>query len=415
MSTPPEETPQASVSAPAPMFDRRVVALGVARMADAVGNSFLIIVLPLFIVERSVNGFGFGPEAFTGLVLGVFGVVNSATQPFAGRLSDRTGQRKALVIGGLVLLACANAALAFVEDAGWLLVIRALQGFSAAFTITSSVAMVNEFSTRAQRGRNMGTYNGFRLLGFGVGPIAAGLLIEGGPYPINGVLLTGFDMAFAVATASAVLGAVLVVALVERSPAKTATAVRRQVGGWSFPRSVWILGVATLTLSCCIALLASLEATVNTRLQQGAFMFSIQFTTLIAMLTVFQPVVGRLSDTYGRRPFVLWGLIALIPTTIGQGLVETSAQLILARALQGIAGAAVFSPALALAGDLAEEGRSGVTLSVLTMSFGLGIAFGQFLSGFLGSYAFWLPFAVGGGMATVAAALTALFVQEPAE
>ncbi|MDX1747552.1 MAG: MFS transporter, partial [Halobacteriales archaeon] len=35
--------------------DRRVVVLGLARMADALGNSFLIIVLPLFVASGRVS------------------------------------------------------------------------------------------------------------------------------------------------------------------------------------------------------------------------------------------------------------------------------------------------------------------------------------------------------------------------
>jgi len=50
------------------------------------------------------------------------------------------------------------------------------------------------------------------------------------------------------------------------------------------------------------------------------------------------------------------------------------------------AGAMVFAPALALAGDLARKGQSGTQLSVLTMAFGLGTALGPLASGYLIRY-----------------------------
>jgi len=56
--------------------------------------------------------------------------------------------------------------------------------------------------------------------------------------------------------------------------------------------------------------------------------------------------------------------------------------------------AAVFAPALALAGDFAREGESGSTLSLLTMGFGLGIALGTLLSGILVGLGFAVPFVV---------------------
>ena len=64
----------------------------------------------------------------------------------------------------------------------------------------------------------------------------------------------------------------------------------------------------------------------------------------------------------------------LVPTTLAQGLILDSWLLFGARFAQGVAGAMVFAPALAPAGDLAPTGRSGSTLSVLTIAFGFGTA-----------------------------------------
>ena len=94
--------------------DRRILALAVARMADAVGNSFLIIVLPLYVASEAVGGrvFGLPSSMIAGVVLAIFGIASSVAQPLAGRLSDRAGRRKVFVIGGLVVLGAVN--LAFV-------------------------------------------------------------------------------------------------------------------------------------------------------------------------------------------------------------------------------------------------------------------------------------------------------------
>ncbi len=92
--------------------DRRVIALGFARMADAMGNSFLIVVLPLYIASGNVTGhlLGFSESLITGIVLGLFGLVSSICQPFTGRLSDRMGKRRLFVIVGLVIFMFANLA-----------------------------------------------------------------------------------------------------------------------------------------------------------------------------------------------------------------------------------------------------------------------------------------------------------------
>ena len=61
----------------------------------------------------------------------------------------------------------------------------------------------------------------------------------------------------------------------------------------------------------------------------------------------------------------------------------------------------VFAPALALAGDLAEEGQTGSQLSVVTMAFGLGISLGSFLSGYAVGFGYVVPFIVGASLAGI--------------
>jgi MFS family permease len=122
--------------------------------------------------------------------------------------------------------------------------------------------------------------------------------------------------------------------------------------------------------------------------------------------------VGAASDQHGRRRFIIAGLIFLVPTTLAQGLVVTSMQMIIARLLQGISGAMVFAPALALAGDLARQGQSGAQLSVLTVAFGLGISFGQLAAGFLIRYGFVTPFLFGTLIAGIGAVLVYTQVEE---
>ncbi|MEJ2678403.1 MAG: MFS transporter, partial [Gemmatimonadota bacterium] len=354
---------------------RHVVVLGTARMADAVANSFLIVVLPLYIASNNVHGrFGLSPAAATGVVLAAFGVMNAFLQPFAGRMSDRLGKRRAFVVGGLLLLTVLNVLYVLAHSYVILLLVRTGQGVAAALTITATVALVNELSTQSNRGGNMGTYNSLRLLGFGVGPLAAGFVVSSGPYKLpGGLTVNGYDAAFYIAAAGALVSASLVAWLIH-DPEKTHPTERRvhlairSRDGDHLLDPIFALGVATLVMALCIALLASIETHVNARLDQGARWFGFQFAGFILTLSLTQPFVGRASDRWGRRVFVIVGLVLLAPTTLVQGLVVTSLELLLARLAQGIAGAMVFAPALALAGDLALEGLSGLQLSVLTMA-----------------------------------------------
>ncbi len=397
--------------------DRRILALAFARMADGVGNSFLIIVLPLYIASGIVEGrtFGLTESMIIGIVLSLVGFVSSFSQPVTGRVSDRTGKRKLYILLGLGGLTTANLLYLFAGSYVSLIAVRALQGVSIAFIIPTSVALVNELAGAGTRGGNMGVYNTFRLVGFGTGPVAAGALVAAGPYSLAGVTLNGFEATFYLAAAAAAVGFLLVTLLVhdpaelERAGEDLSIDVFDGEGGLD---PIFTLGIASLFMATGIALFATLQPEVNSRLNQGSTWFGIQFAAFVIAQIFLQVPIGRASDRWGRRPFILAGLVLLAPSTLLQGIVLDSAVMFLVRFAQGVAGAMVFAPALALAGDLATKGDSGTKLSVLTMAFGLGIAFGPLAAGFLVELSFVVPFAVGAALALVGLVLVYTQVEE---
>jgi MFS family permease len=403
--------------------DRRVLVLAFARMADSLGNSFLIVVLPLYIASGQVRleglvgsqvpllGITLSESLLIGLALSMFGFLNSLNQPFTGRLSDRVGRRKLFILLGLAILTVGSGGYVFVSEYRWVLFFRVLQGVGAAFTIPATVALVNELATGDRtRGGNFGVYNTFRLIGFGFGPVIAGVVIE----------VWGFDAAFAVAVAGAFLSFLLVLLLID-DPEETqasagedlSIAVRGPPGKLLDP--VFTLGLGTVAMGIAIALFAPLEAQINSRLGQSTVLFGLEFGAVTLANILFQIPVGRASDGYGRRPFLILGFIILAPSTLAQGYVLSPALMTLARLTQGVAVAMVFAPSLALAGDLAREGASGTTLSILTMAFGLGVAIGPLSAGFLERFGFHTPFLAGSVLAILALGLVYTQVEETLE
>jgi MFS family permease len=419
-------------------IDGRVLTLGIARMADALGNSFLIIVLPLYI-ERGpidVDAFlGAGPLGIdvtvgllVGIVLSLFGLLNSLGQPFTGRLSDRTGARKRYILVGLVVFGVASAAYPFVTSYPAVVVVRALQGIGAAFTVPVTVALVNEYAdSDTDRGGNFGLFNTFRLIGFGGGPLVAAAVVDRGPYPTPLGALSGFDAAFGVAVLGAVISFALVTLFIADPEDTEASAgedlsfrVTDPEGGLD---PVFVLGVGTFFMATTIALFATLQTTVRAALDEGSLWFGAQFAAVVVANVVFQVPVGRYSDRIGRRPLILAGFALLVPSVLVQGYVPGLAALVggdlagplamlLLRGLQGVAVALVFAPGLALAGDLAGAGESGSTLSVLTMAFGLGVAAGPLVAGFLIRYGFAAPFTFGAALGLAGLVLTWAEVEE---
>ncbi|WP_255150732.1 MFS transporter [Halorarius halobius] len=423
--------------------DNRVLALAMARLADSLGNSFLIIVLPLYIASGRISlaGLdGFTTELLIGVVLSLFGLLNSSLQPFTGRLSDRVGRRKAFILVGLAVFGVASAAYPFVSSYWSVLAVRALQGVGAALTIPVTLALVNEYAADAtQRGGNFGVFNTFRLIGFGFGPIVAGLLITGGfggeqvvTYvltdafgPLAGARISGFDAAFSIAVLGAVVSFALVTILVDDPEGTDAAAADdlsiRVRGRDQLFDPVFVVGVGTFFMATGIAIFATIQEVVNTTLGQGPFLFSVQFAAVVIANVLFQVPIGRASDRFGRRPFLVAGFALLVPSLALQAYVPELATLLdgtlfgvssgpllmlLFRLLQGVSVALVFAPGLALAGDLAGRGQSGTTLSVLTTAFGFGVAVGPLISGYAIRFGFAAPFLVTAVLAALALVLT---------
>jgi len=393
-------------------LDSRILALALARMVDALANSFLVVVLPLYIgqvvalpafvgTQVSLAGVSFTvtPELLIGVVLSLFGFLNSFGQPLTGSWSDRTGKRKAFLLVGLGLVAVGSAGYILFRSYVSIVAMRALQGVGAAFTIPVTVALVNEYSESGERGGNFGLFNTFRLLGFGTGPLVAGVVVSAGPYTVAGTAISGFDAAFLVAVAGALVSMALIMLLIhdpEQARGEASQDISIQMRNPDGPGldPVFALGLATIVMAFSLAVFAPLANVINGRLGQGEFLFSLQFGAAVLANVLFQLPLGRLSDRYGRKPFLLAGFVLLLPTTLLQGFVTDSLVMVALRFLQGVAVAAVFAPSLALAGDLATEGQSGSTLSLLTMGFGLGVAFGTLFSGILVGFAFAAPFVV---------------------
>ncbi|MFB6165714.1 MAG: MFS transporter [Haloarculaceae archaeon] len=399
-------------------LDRRVVALGFARLADSFGNALLIVVLPLYVASGQVSGWSLGlsTTVVTGVVLAAFGIFDSVVQPFAGYASDRSGRRRAFVLGGLVVLAVTNAAFAATASYLGVFAVRVLQGLGVGVTVTASVALIDEYSTTDDRGANFGIFNALRLIGFGTGPLVAGLVVARGPYDLAGHLVSGFTAAFDVAAVAAVLGLVVVGALV-RDPETTQVVAGGDISlsvldGSGGLDPVFALGLATLFVAVGISLFATIEPEINHRLGQGPTAFGGEFAAFVLAFVVVQPIVGRLSDRYGRKPFIVAGLVLVTPVLFAQGFVWTTWAMGLLRTIQGAGAAMTFGPALALAGDLATTGDSGTKLSVLTAAFGLGAGVGPLVAGPLMAFGFAGPFVVGAALSAVGAAIVFTQVEE---
>ena len=90
-----------------------------------------------------------------------------------GEAADRFGARRASA-AGIAAFALASLALALATNGVTAVGARALQGFGAAFAIPGTLAAVSAAAPDSGRGRAIGAWTGFLMLGFSIGPLVGG-------------------------------------------------------------------------------------------------------------------------------------------------------------------------------------------------------------------------------------------------
>lgn len=103
------------------------------------------------------------------------------------------------------------------------------------------------------------------------------------------------------------------------------------------------------------------------------------------------PVLGNLSDRFGRRPVLLFAVGALGIDYLFMGFAPTLAWLFLGRAIAGVAGAS-FTPAYAYVSDIAPPDKRAQAFGMVSASFGIGFILGPALGGLLGGLGPRAPF-----------------------
>jgi DHA1 family tetracycline resistance protein-like MFS transporter len=110
------------------------------------------------------------------------------------------------------------------------------------------------------------------------------------------------------------------------------------------------------------------------------------------------PVLGNLSDRYGRRPVILCALLAFGIDYLIMGFANRIGWLFLGRIVAGIAGAS-YTPAYACIADISAPERRAANFGLIGAAFGAGFIIGPAIGGLLGSFGPRAPFFVAGGLA----------------
>ncbi|KAL8372129.1 hypothetical protein RB595_001769 [Gaeumannomyces hyphopodioides] len=112
-------------------------------------------------------------------------------------------------------------------------------------------------------------------------------------------------------------------------------------------------------------------------------------TAYLLTSTAVQPVVGRASDSLGRKPPFVASLVLFIASTLGCALAPSIGCFIAARALGGVGGGGMMTMAAVCIGDMVPVERRGPYQSCLNVAYGLASMAGAALGGLMADTLGW--------------------------
>ncbi len=345
--------------------------------------------LPLFIRSMGVPVPTVGFIAAASTLVGIF-----VSLP-AGILSDIIGRRRVILLAAIVFATAPF--LYLLISAPWQLVmVRIYHGLATA--ILGPVAMAAVADTFAKgRGERMGWYSSATMVGRFLAPF------------VGGILIFGEDFRW-VYLADGFAGVLALVAAI-RLPLATTTsgsvwqALKLQRGKYGQeiafifrqPRILATSGIEAVQYFAFGCLETFLPIYLNEKLGYAAWEIGLLFTAQILAATFTKPIMGRLSDRYGRVPLIGIGL-ALGGITTAVMLVSTSYLVIMVLiAIFGLGLATVTASTSALVADISRSQSRGSALGILSGIMDIGHSSGPMVTGIMiGAFSYQLTFGIVG-------------------
>ena len=112
-------------------------------------------------------------------------------------------------------------------------------------------------------------------------------------------------------------------------------------------------------------------------------------TAYLVAATVAYPIVGRLSDIYGRRPFLIAGIVTFIAGSVLVGLSASMNQVIGFRLVQGIGGGIIMTCSYVSIADLFRPEDRGKFLGILGALYAVATVVGPVMGAFVAEWLSW--------------------------
>jgi DHA1 family multidrug resistance protein-like MFS transporter len=356
-----------------------------------------------------------------GLVVGMSTVTGIFFKAPAGTLSDVYGRRAALLAAALVF-GLMPFTYYLVNDYRLLIVIRFFHGFATAIYGPVAMAVIMDIAGE-RKGQLVGTFSSASTLGgLLAAPLGGGLLqLLGGADPAPGVFRTIYLLVGCVGSVSLFLVLLLWGRLPSRASPDPPGVVevmrkfREDVVAVVTDSQVLLTssmeGVQNLTVG---ALEAFLPVYVTVTAGLTAFHAGVLWGIQLIVLMLARPVMGTVSDSYGRKPLISAGMLICMASFI---FFPTTTDFLLLCGLTlvfGLGESMVTSSTAAMVAEMTRARGHGTSMGVFGSLWDIGHAAGPIATGFLLTHLDYLPaFGAISIVLLVATIAFQIYVREP--
>ncbi|MBN2028645.1 MFS transporter [bacterium] len=349
------------------MRDRRIFfIIFFSIFVATLGCGIIAPAMPLYAQALGASGF------WLGVIYATFSVSRVIFMPLAGRLSDLKG-RKDFLITGLTIYTIISFGYIWSQSVVQLTGIRFLHGLGSAMVIPIASAIIGDISPRGKEGSMMGDFQVALFLGFGVGPL------------LGGVIMDAFNMS-AVFYIVGVLSFFSLLCVILFLPKLKDRCVRTQDQISSFRILLthsMFKGLLIYRFSNAVgrAVIIAFLPIFASDLQMTSSQIGILVSTNILLTSILQHGFGKVADRFHRPYLVIGGnILAALPLLL-MPLATNFYQLLALGIMMGVGGGVAFPAGGALVTEVGREHGMGNVIGYINMAMNLGSIVGSVVAG----------------------------------
>lgn len=272
-----------------------VAALSIAAFMVMTGVSIISPILPAYAASFGI------PYALIGIIISSFAIARTFLDIPSGLIAYKLGMKRFMAIG-LILVAASSFVAGYAPTYETLLIARILEGAGSAMYTTVSMTMVAVVSPPERRGATLSFYVSMMLLGTVSGPVIGGFISEA----------WGMSAPFYVYGMFGLISLVIITAAVKEAGTEGAA----HPANMNITKLLKDYNLMAICFSVLVTFLIR-QGVINTviplyaynNIGMGEVDLGIALGVLAIGNTIMMLVVGKLSDRFGRKTFMVLSLI----------------------------------------------------------------------------------------------------------